>query len=83
MSIMAQVQPRRKLVEKSIQQMVPEQTTSVEQDQIVSEQQSFAMVQRTLQTSVSPLAVQQVGFSAGLIEICLDGDSCISEVRWS
>ena len=52
--IMAQVQPRLKLVKKSMQQVAPIETTSLDQDQIVSEQQSFAMVQTTLQTSVRP-----------------------------
>jgi hypothetical protein len=50
---MAQQQFRHKLVEKTIQQPAAVQSTSVDQDQIVSEQQSFAMVQTTLQTSVS------------------------------
>ena len=50
---MAQLQTRRKLVEETLQVPVAIQSTSVNQNEIVSEQQSFAMVQSTLQTSVS------------------------------
>ena len=49
---MAQLQPRRKLVENISQHQVLIPSASVAQDQIVSEQQSFAMVQKTLRTSV-------------------------------
>ncbi len=50
---MAQLQPRRKLMERTIQVPAAIQSTSVNQNEIVSEQQSFAMVQSTLRTSVS------------------------------
>ena len=50
---MAQLQSRRKLGKKISQQPSLIPSTFVAQDQVVSEQQSFLMVQKTLQTSVS------------------------------